>query len=165
MKELERLVAAVGICALVVVVPVASGGQAASRQVVVRFVAVNIVENIEHDVSPKGWSAGDWFRSRMNLFNLVPQFGRPASARVGTESLTVRGTGPRSGFVRGRTYIPGGSVIVKGSFRLRANGAGFLWPVAGGTGRFAGAKGTLYINYQISPGSEIHVYRLSLPGD
>ncbi len=162
MRTFSRLLAAV---AVLVVVPVASGGQAARRQVVVRFLAVNIVENVTHDVSPKGWSRGDWFRSRMNLFNLALQFGRPASARVGTESLTVRSTGRRTGFVRGRTYLPGGSVIVKGRFRVGANGSGFRFPVAGGTGRYAGAKGTLYINYQISHGSEIHIYRLSLSGD
>jgi len=52
--------------------------------------------------------------------------------------------------------LPAGSLIVKGAFKIGSNGSGFLWPVAGGTGRFSGAKGTLYINGMISPSSEHH---------
>ena len=59
--------------------------------------------------------------------------------------------------------LPAGSLIVKGAFKIGSNGSGFLWPVAGGTGRFSGAKGTLYINGMISPSSEHHTYTLSLP--
>jgi hypothetical protein len=164
MKLVRRVTILMGICLAVAAVPVASQGAAARQRFALRFMATDVVKNVEHDVAPKGFSVGDTAWSRMSLFNRSAQLGEPAGARVGAESLVIRVTGPRSGTVRGVASLRGGSLIVRGGFKVGSPGSGLFFPIAGGTGRFAGAKGTLYINGMISPSSELHTYRLSLPG-
>jgi hypothetical protein len=162
MTVARRMVALIGLCVAVAAVPVAS--QAASGQsLVLAFVATDVGRQVTHDVGPKGWSTGDTYGGHMKLINRVPQLGQPTRAKVGSEYLVLHSTGSRSGTVRGAAALPDGSIIVRGRFTLGRAGDGLFFPIAGGTGRFAGARGTLYINDMIGRHSEIHRYLLLLP--
>lgn len=164
MKPGRRATIATGICLAVAAVPVTSQGAAARQRFALRFIAKDLVKNVEHDVAPKGLSVGDTAWSRMALFNRFAQLGEPVGARVGAESLVIRMTGSRSGTVRGVASLRGGSLILRRGFKLGSPGSGLFFPIAGGTGRFAGARGTLYVNAMISPSSELSTYLFSLPG-
>jgi hypothetical protein len=141
MNTPQRIVAALGICAVIVIAPVAAEARPARNSaLVIKLLSVTIAEH-DHDIGPKGPSAGDWGTQRSALFNAVAQLGYRAHAVVGFDSGTMRLTGPRSGTVRQTTHLPGGTLLVRGPISLAAGG-GILSPVVAGTGRYAGAKGT-----------------------
>jgi hypothetical protein len=138
--------------------------KASPRQLRLKFIASDIAKNVKRDVAPKGPSRGDTELSRMRLLNLVDQLGQPAGAIVGRESIVVHLTGPRTGVVQGSASFPGGTLTVGGLLKLPGPGRGIVMPIAGGSGAFSGAKGTLYVNRMISAHSEEHTYTISLPG-
>jgi hypothetical protein len=113
------------------------------------------------DVAPKGASAGDRDQSTSQLRNAVAQFGKPKGAVVGSDSASQVLTSARSGTESGTTTLPGGVLKVKGVVRI-LRGGGIAVPVVGGSGRFAGAKGTMFV-YGISghPKLAINIYRLT----
>jgi hypothetical protein len=154
----------VGILAVVVVaglVAPVSGGSASSV-VNLRFVSVTTWTK-HHDLAPQGDSRGDWQAARDNLRNAVPQFGKPVKALVGTDAATmtlVRIVGLKYTFrVKGVAHLPGGTVSFGGRFTTTFQ-APITVAVTGGTGRFAGARGTT-TNH---PGkSTINTFHLLLP--
>ena len=79
------------------------------------------------------------------MTNVVPQFRMAKGAVVGHDRGTTVVLGPLSQRLDSTTTLPGGTLRVKGLARIRADGAliTLIYPVVGGTGRFAGAKGTL----------------------
>jgi autotransporter-associated beta strand protein len=149
------------LAAAVTAIPVAAQARPSRASArVIKLMSVSI-RYIDHDVDPKGPSAGDWASSRTRLYNAVRQFGRAAGVLVGSDSGTMRLTGPRSATFRGTTNLPGGTLIVKGTIAFPAGG-GLLFPVVGGTGNFAHAKGSVYVNGGKT--RAINVYRLSFAG-
>jgi len=113
--------------------------------------------------------SGETFVSTLTLLNgASPQLGKRAWAKVGTMrfSYVMRKHCSSYGTVCGKTadfssvtVLPGGTVLASGEALSIANPT-ITIPVVGGTGRYAGASGSV----TISPtSSKINVYRLELP--
>ncbi len=110
------------------------------------------------DRAPKGPSRGDRYVTASRLVNARPQFGKKKGTVVGSDRGTITLTGARSARVNAVATLPGGTIRVRGPLQEQTN-ATFVVPVVGGTGSFAGVRGTLTIN-----GTEKrawNVYRLS----
>lgn len=136
--------------ACLVAVAAVSSAAADARSLTIRVTSVT-VSVTRHDVAPKSTSKGDTVAFRDRLLNAVKQFGKQRGALVGRDSGTLTFTGPHTATYAGKTTLPGGTLTVKGRIRVLADG-GFVIPVAGGSGKFAQASGTL----TVAPG-ENHV--------
>jgi hypothetical protein len=123
---------------------------------VIRLKSVTVARSIK-DVPPKGPSRGDVYSARFRLLNVVPQFGRNAGAAVGTEHSSLELPSRTMAVVSGVVTLPDGTIAYRGRGRLGSN---VPIPVVGGTGRFAGARGTLTVGNGTSP---LNTYRLTLP--
>ena len=111
-----------------------------------------------HDVAPKGPSKGDTVTYRDRLLNAAAQFGRKKGAKVGSDSGTLTFTGAHTATFNGKAKLPGGTLTLSGPVYTLQNGD-LVIPVTGGTGSFAGVRGTL----TVGPGKN-HVpntYRLN----
>jgi hypothetical protein len=95
------------------------------------------------------------------LYNLVPQFGKPKGALVGSDSGTLKKTGTISFSFRGVVRLPGGTLAVKGLV-IGGERVSNL-DVAGGTGRFAGARGIVVIREMGGQGRASNIFHLTLP--
>jgi hypothetical protein len=126
---------------------------------VIRLLSITTSERIT-DVGPKGNSTGDKWYSTSRLQNLTPQFGLPKGAGVGTDRGTVTVIGTASASISSTTKLPGGTLRVNGRMRLRPQG-GLIFPVTGGTGVFAGARGTLTILGTNDPKRATNIYALT----
>lgn len=144
-------------CAGLLIAGAASAPAASAREttVVIRVKSVP-VSGILHDHAPKGLSKGDVYTGRDRLINAVPQFGKKAGAVVGSDRSTLTLTSPTIGLLTGVARFPGGTITFKGKGRL---GSSTRIPVVGGTGRFAGARGSMTVGSGYSP---INTYRVSL---
>jgi hypothetical protein len=111
------------------------------------------------DRPPKGASVGDVGRAESRLLNAVRQWGKPAGARVGREVATYTFTASDIVLMQGVTYLPGGTLVVRGPMEPDAGG-GILVPVVRGTGRYVGARGSLRIIRETNPARTLNVYRL-----
>jgi hypothetical protein len=109
------------------------------------------------DKAPKGPSRGDRLLERSRLLNVRKQFGKPAGALVGRDQAIVILTSTRAGRVAGVATLPGGTIRFGGAVRL--DGVESI-PVTGGTGRYAKARGTLFVGNGDSP---LNTYHLRLP--
>jgi hypothetical protein len=123
---------------------------------VIRLRSVTVAPSIK-DLPPKGPSKGDVYSGRFVLLNVVPQFGRKAGAVVGTERESLTITSRTAAVIHGVVTFPGGTIVYGGRGRLGSNAP---IPVTRGTGRFAGAHGTLTVGPGKSP---LNTYRLTLP--
>ena len=106
-------------------------------------------------------SKGDFYRAGSILRNTVPQFGKPKGARVGSDDFLVKTLSSSKSFVRGRTRLPGGLIRIDTVIPL-GQSMRFV-PVAGGTGDFAGARGTLETIELAGVQRALNIYRLRLP--
>jgi hypothetical protein len=97
------------------------------------------------DKAPKGPSRGDRYVTTSRLVNAQRQLGRKKGAVVGTDRGVITLTGPRTGRVTAVATLPGGTLQVRGVLQEQPD-ATLVVPVVGGTGRFAGARGTLTVN-------------------
>jgi autotransporter-associated beta strand protein len=131
------LVAAV---AAIVALP-ATAARVSSRTIVVTSVTVKLVT---HDTKPKGPSKGDTVVYHDRLLNAKAQFGKKKGAKVGTDSGTLRFTGPHTATFKGETKLPGGTLTLSGDVYTLQNGD-LVIPVSSGTGAFAGMSGTLTV--------------------
>ena len=130
----------------------------AARVVVIKVKSVGIAGTYTvKDVTPKGPSKGDRYFGRDHLVNTAPQFGRKVGAVVGTDWSTLTLTGAKTGCVNGVAELPGGTIRFEGCGRLGVN---VPVPVTGGSGAYAGARGTTVAGPGTSP---INTYRLTLP--
>jgi len=123
---------------------------------VIRLRSVTVASSFK-DPLPTGPSKGDVYSGRFRLLNVVPQFGRAAGAAVGTEHSSLAITSRTTAVTHGVVSLPGGTITYGGRGRL---GSSAPIPVLGGTGRFAGARGTLTVGGGASP---LNTYRLTLP--
>lgn len=134
----------------------ASAPAAAARTMVIRLRSVTVAPSIK-DLPPTGPSKGDVYGGRFRLLNVVPQLGRKAGAVVGTERSSLTLTSRTAAVIHGVVTLPGGTLVYGGRGRL---GSSAPIPVIRGTGRFAGARGTLTVGNGNSP---LNTYRLTLP--
>ena len=142
--------------AVALVCAAAASAASANRSIVIRLRSVSTSGSIK-DKPPKGLSKGDVYSGRSRLLNVVPQFGKGAGATVGTDVSTLTVTSRTMGIVSGVATLPGGTLRFEGTGRL---GSSDPIRVVGGTGRFAGAHGTLVSGGGNSP---LNTYRLTLP--
>jgi hypothetical protein len=117
------------------------------------------------DHAPKGYpNKGDVVRETATLRNAVAQFGRPKGAIVGSDVWITTIVIPPFGKagVKATTTVPGGTIHAVGM--VTATQMTGTFRVVGGTGRYAGARGTLSLrNINASGSRAVIVYRLQLP--
>jgi hypothetical protein len=147
-------------CALVLLLP-SLGEARSSRTVEVRILSV-VSGYSQTDVEPKGLSAGDRVRMTDRLYNLVAQFGKPKGAPVGTDSgtMTIR-RGKQTANFQGVARLPGGTMVVKG--RVTLGRTPTTLTVAGGTGRYSRARGTVTVRTLDANGRASNIFHLTLP--
>ena len=133
----------------------------------IRLLSQVTADGVGVDYAPKGVaSKGDVAWGRSVLRNQVPQFGYPKGAIVGSdyETFTILSGGGlgATALVRVRVSLPGGTLRVQG--RVSANSLSETFAVVGGTGSFAGARGTQYVRDLNRDGSRsVNIYHLRLP--
>ncbi len=145
---------------LVALAAIAGPGVARAETLTIQVTSV-VISIKPIDKKPKGSSKGDRIVYRDKLLNAVRQFGKARGKRVGTDHGTMTFTSPHTARFDGTAKLPGGSVRIRGTVRPVAGGS-LQIPVAGGTGRYAKATGTL----TVGPGENraLNTYRITLPG-
>lgn len=138
-----------------------SSGDAANRGPTRIVLVVKPISSRVTDRPPKGPSKGDRTREQTRLLNAVPQFGKPAGAVVGHDQGTTVLDSETGGKMTGVTYLPGGTLVVDGRIKVDRQRGGFLAPVPRGTGRFKGAKGTIWVVRVANPTRVLNVYTLT----
>jgi hypothetical protein len=137
MRSYFVVLAAAAVAALLVssAAPAAGG---APR--VIRFLEVDKQRGdiyVDTDHNNRG-SAGDIFMGSFALYSWAKGGGR--GDHIGHAKVMCTFRGESSGFCTGTFYIPGGTVVGEGYIRF--SNAPFTIPVVGGTGAYAGARGT-----------------------
>ena len=145
----------------------ASAGARNDRTLTVTLKSVQFsstgVDQPPQEIPAGKFSPGDTLILRDNLFNRVAQLGRAAGAKIGTDRSTLTFVSPTAARVVGSAFFPGGSVTFKGHVDASATGALSL-TITGGTGKFAGARGTVTEPASDSdPKNATNVYHLILP--
>ena len=158
------LVACVGL--LLLAVAARDAGGTSSETVTIRLVSTPGTETFK-DVPPKlgasggRLSKGDVGRGTSILKNAVAQFGKPKGAVVGSDVYTMTVTrAPFKIAMSVKVKLPDGTIQAKGPGDLRA--PALTITVVGGTGAYAGARGTSTAS-GLSGNRSSNVYRLRLP--
>ena len=130
-----------------------------------RTTVIRLISTFHHaqvtDRAPKGEvGAGDVIVSFDRLANAAAQFGRPKGARVGHDRGRFTYLSPTRMHIDGWTTLPGGRIHVHGLVR-KVRGEIVAMRVVGGTGAFAGAKGTVTVTPYPTTARTLLVYRLS----
>jgi hypothetical protein len=131
-----------------------SASGAGSRAIVITVKSVTTA-SIPRDQAPKGASKGDRVLLRDRLVNVGRQFGKPAGAVVGRDEGVLVLSSATSATFDGVTTLPGGTIRLHGVFR---NGIG-IYTIAGGTGTYSHARGSIEIGKGASP---LNTYHLTL---
>ncbi len=139
-------------CAALVASPVSA---ATSRTILVTSETVKMTT---HNVGPHGASKGDTVTYRDRLVNAAAQFGRKRGSPVGSDSGKLTFTGAHTATFSGRATLPGGTLTLAGSVYTLQNGD-LVIPVVGGTGSFAGLRGTLTVS--TGKNHVLNTYRLN----
>jgi hypothetical protein len=126
----------------------------------IRLVSVGISDRLR-DAPPAGPSRGDASVQTSRLLNAVAQFGKPKAAVVGRDSATLTLTGPTTAAIAGVATLPGGTLTLRGAMRVTPGG--LVFPVVRGTGRYAGARGTVTVTALAGQNRALNVYRLVYP--
>jgi hypothetical protein len=134
-----------------------TSASAATPSIVITVKSVTTA-SIPRDAPPKGASRGDRIIMRDRLVNVRKQFGKPAGAVVGRDEGILRLTSPTSGTFDGIATLPGGTIRLHGIIRDGIE----TFTVAGGSGKYAHARGTIAIGSGKSP---LNTYRISFPGE
>ena len=151
-----------GVLGLLVVLSLsACGNEKTSTSTTIRLVVTPKSNKVLVDRAPKGVvSKGDVLWSRAILRNAVPQFGRAKGATVGSRVATDRVVGSDAGVVKVIVTLPGGTIHAGG--RVTATPSEIIH-VTGGTGTYAGARGTGSTRSLYPRNGSLNVYRLHLP--
>jgi hypothetical protein len=127
----------------------------------IRLIATPKSNKVLVDRAPKGVvSTGDVLWSRAILRNAVPQLGKAKGARVGSRVATDRVVASDAGVVKVILTLPGGTIHAGG--RVTATPSESI-QVTGGTGTYAGARGTGSTRSLYPRNGSLNVYRLHLP--
>ena len=147
--------------ALVMALPVAAVGHGETETMTIRLTSTTDTTKTLVDKSPKlVASKGDVYRISSLLRNAVAQFGRAKGAFVGSEIATFTFLSRTRMEVKAAASLPGGFSFAGGRIRL----GHVTHPVTGGTGRFAGARGTAESRgLGQTSDRRLRVFRLSLP--
>ena len=143
--------------ALAAAAVVAPAAEAKRVTIAVTSVSLSAKPN---DVAPTGTSKGDTIEYRDRLLNARAQFGRAKGAAVGSDRGTMTCTSAHAATFSGVAVLPGGTLRLEGKVIGLPNRS-LAIPVAGGTGRFAKAKGYVVVG----PGTKraLNTYSLVLP--
>lgn len=141
---------ALGACS-VVAVPTASAGT--YLQITVRS---QTLSSSQTDRGALGPSQGDVAIVRDRLVAVGAQLGRPAGAAIGADRADFQYTSATRYTVTGVTQLPGGTLSVRGYGDVSRSRATLA--VVGGTGRFAGAYGSVVVDGKGD--APINTYRL-----
>jgi hypothetical protein len=114
----------------------------ADRLTLIKLISITTSE-WRNDIPPKGISVGDSEFSTSRLLNAVPQFGKAKGAVVGSDRSTTTLRSISTAGVEGTATLPGGTLLIHGTVRFIEKGQ--VFPIAGGTGAFARAHGTVTI--------------------
>jgi hypothetical protein len=128
----------------------------------IRVVSITTDSKLIPDKAPKGVpNVGDTLRAHSNLRNELAQFGRPKGALVGSDVVTLTFQSLTMGAVKVIAKLPGGTLRAAGPIS-HAGDARATIRVTGGTGVFAGARGTVS-STQLTRERDSNLYRLQLP--
>jgi len=109
------------------------------------FEVISVTTSVQRvDRLPTGVSDGDTVSSTDKLLNARPQFGLPSGAHVGSDHGRFTYTSTHSASYAGQASLPGGTVTMRGSVLVRADGQEMI-PIVGGSGRYQGATGFMTI--------------------
>jgi hypothetical protein len=104
--------------------------------------------------------SGKSIRMTDKLYNLVAQFGKGKGALVGSDSGKLKQAGEMSASFTGIARLPGGTLNVRGRVILGEPVTNLT--IAGGSGRFAGARGVVVIREMRGQGRASNVFHLTL---
>ena len=144
-----------------------SAGARSERSLTIKLKSVQTgaraVDKAPKQMAAGKFSPGDILVIRDNLFNRVAQLGRPAGVKVGADRSILTFVSGTAANLVGSASLPGGVVHFKG--RVDQGATGILsMRITGGSGRFAGARGTVTEPASDSdPKNATNTYRLVLP--
>jgi hypothetical protein len=140
-----------------------AGSSAATAPAVIKLLSVTVTATTSAVPRPTGLPSGETpYREvtmRDRLYNGVGQFGRPRLAQIGTDTATELHFRAGREWISVVTKLPGGTLYTRGD--LRRVGGVAIGKVTGGTGRYAGVRGTLTILDLPYRGLAANVYRLT----
>jgi len=144
-----RLTLAVAVAA----VALAAQASAANAPTTLRYLDISVGATPAFDAGTGEPRPGD----RLYLHDaLYTWHGTARGARAGRVEATLTfmsSFGPgggATGEIAGQLFLPGGSIRADGIVRISDGPSRFELPVVGGTGRFAGARGSLHVR-DLSP--------------
>src|SRR5262245_2210945 len=150
---------------LLLALPANAAQRTESKNQTIRLISTTVSSRVVLDRPPKGTpSKGDEIAQRSRLRNAVVQFDRSAGALVGSDVgvATFVSIEPPRATLKATATLPGGTIDVAGT--IHPGAAQGTIAVVGGTGVFAGARGTVDVR-NLTPSGAIarNVYRLRLP--
>lgn len=157
-----RWIFSIALVSVIVALPAHGARHAGSETMTIRLISVTTQAKVLVDRPPKGQgNTGDVVWAKSVLRNEVPQFGRSKGALVGSDTATLTIVSATQGSMKVAVKLPGGTL----------NAAGKIGPespqtiaVVGGTGAFAGVRGTSeVVSLDASGDRSRNVYRLRLP--
>jgi hypothetical protein len=134
----------------------------ADTAVVIRLISTFDHVQVVVDRAPRGAvSTGDVLVSFDRLANATAQFGRPLGAHVGHDRGRFTFLTPTQMRIDGWTTLPDGRMHVHGLVRP-VRGKIVAMDVVGGTGAFAGARGSVSVTPYPTTARTLLVYRVRL---
>jgi hypothetical protein len=162
---MPRLVALCAAAVVAVVAPAPAATSASAESLTIRLTStVSGVRQV--DKAPKGRpNRGDMVTITCVLQNRAAQFGKPKGAVVGKDVTVVKFRSATKWTQTATVYLPGGTMKIETEpLSSKPQAREITLPVRGGTGRYVGATGTLYVrDIDARAGISINVYRLRLP--
>ena len=153
-----KVLAIGGVLVACTVPSVAETAASARTSLVIRLESVTTSSRLVNQ-PPHALGKGDTLTVRDNLYNLVRQFGRRAGALVGRDRVTIRFKSATTATYVGTATLPDGTIRIRGV--VAKNDPPSV--VTGGTGRYAGAQGTMVEpGTSTNPNKAANVYRLVL---
>jgi len=144
-------------------VPAQAGNNSGTRTQTIRVVSKVVDFRILVNRPPESFgNVGDKVRAKNSLRNAVAQFGRPKGALVGSDlqTVTVTSLTPTRVRVTVSVTLPGGTLRAAGTVTSPKQAL----PVIGGSGDFAGARGTTEVKSLDADGDPaLNIYRLRFP--
>jgi hypothetical protein len=157
-----RLLALGGL--IILTLPAHAARQGEATTMTIRLISTETYAKVLTDRAPTNEaSRGDVIVVGSTLRNAVAQFGRPKGAAVGEDTVIFTMRSRTRAEVIVESTLPGGWLRAAGRVRL---GPRQTYPVTGGRGRFANARGTgESVAYTVRQGQgnrRLKVYRLVL---
>lgn len=117
------------------------------------------------DKPPSGPSVGDRAYETTRLTNEVPQWGKPVGAVAGRDQATFTIVDSKLNVaVDGVAFLPGGTLVLRGRMKTDRERRGIVAPVVRGTGRYAGAHGSVLVRNRSNPPRTVNIYTLAYGG-